>query len=68
MSQPQDGVGATDDLSRLLDAAIARLRPWRRTFTEEEALASLWDAGYDVSPAIDPRFVLAYESDGNQPR
>jgi hypothetical protein len=68
MIRPQDGAGDTDDLARLLNAAIARLRSWRRTFTEEDALASLWDAGYEVSPAIDPRFVLARESDGNYPR
>jgi hypothetical protein len=68
MSRPPGGAGDTDDLSYLLNAAIARLRPWRRTFTEEEALASLWEAGYEVSPAIDARFVLARESDGHQPR
>ncbi len=68
MSGPQDGAGDTDDLACLLNAAITRLRPWRRTFTEEEALASLWEAGYEVSPAIDGRCVLARESDGNQPR
>jgi hypothetical protein len=45
MSRPQGGAGDTDDLARLLNAAIARLCPWRRTFTEEEALASLWEAG-----------------------
>src|SRR5262245_14546383 len=68
MNRPQDGAGDTDDLSRLLNVAIARLHPWRRTFTEEEALASLWEVGYEVSPASDARFVLARESDGNHPR
>jgi hypothetical protein len=68
MSRPQGEVDDMDDLSRLLNAAIARLRSWRRTFTEEEALASLWEAGYEVSPAIDPHFVLARESDGTHPR
>jgi hypothetical protein len=68
MSRPPGRAGDMDDLSRLLNAAIARLRPWRRTFTEEEALASVWEVGYEVSPAIDPRFVLACESDGNNPR
>jgi hypothetical protein len=60
-------MGDTDDLARLLAVAVARLLAWRRTFTEEEALSSVWEAGYEVSPAFDPRFVLACESDGRHP-
>lgn len=51
----------------LVDAAIERLSNTRRTFTEEEAMREVWEAGYEVSPKDDPRFVLAAESDGRHP-
>jgi hypothetical protein len=51
----------------LVDAAIDRLSSSRRTFTEDEALAQVWEAGYDVSPQDDPRFALAAEADGKHP-
>lgn len=60
--------GVSEELQRLLDAAVARLSPVRRTFTEEDALASIWEAGYEVSPQTDPRFALARDADGRQPR
>src|SRR5947209_19374355 len=55
-------------LRRKLDSAVQRLAATRRTFTEEEALADLWDAGYNVSPQDDARFVLGREADGRSPR
>lgn len=51
----------------LVDTAIARLNASHRTFTEEEALREVWDAGYEVSPLDDPRFVLAAEAAGKHP-
>lgn len=65
-----EGMRAVEDadLRRLLDAEVARLWGRRTTFTEAEALAAVWQAGYDVSPSIDPRFVLVREADGQRPR
>jgi hypothetical protein len=57
-----------EEASLLIDEAVKGLRPWRRTFTEQEALASVWDAGYEVPIQSDPRFVLAQEGDGKHPR
>ncbi len=62
------GGTAPDELTRLLDAAVARLASWRRTFTEAEALSTVWEAGYEVAPQSDPRFCLAREADGKYPR
>jgi hypothetical protein len=57
------------ELTELLDAAVARLIPWRRTFSEEEALQEIWDHGYDLGPQADPRFILVQEGSGpRQPR
>jgi hypothetical protein len=55
-------------LRRRIDAAVKRLAAARRTFTEEEALAEVWEAGYNVSPQDDPRFILGPEADGRNPR
>jgi hypothetical protein len=55
-------------LRGLLDEVVARLGAGRRTFTDEEAFAAIWEAGYDVSPQSDPRFALAREADGRNPR
>src|SRR2546427_12855131 len=59
-----------DGLAQLLDEAVKRLSTCRRTFTDEEALAKVWEDGYDISLQADPqgRFVLAYEADGKHPR
>jgi hypothetical protein len=59
-----------DELTQLLDEAVARLSTYRYTFTDEEALGPVWEHGYDISPQSDPRerFVLAYEADGKHPR
>lgn len=59
-----------DELTQLVDEAVALLSASRYTFTEEEALQSIWEHGYDLSPQSDPqeRFVLAYEADGKHPR
>jgi len=56
----------TDELSQLMNEAVARLSSTRRTFTEREALIEIWNAGYEVSIQSDPRFVLAQEQ-GKQP-
>ncbi len=59
-----------DELTQLLDEAVARLSTYRYTFTGEEALGLVWERGYEISPQSDPRerFVLAYEADGKHPR
>jgi hypothetical protein len=59
-----------DGLAQLLDTAVKRLSTSRRTFTAEEALAEVWEDGFDISLQADPqeRFVLAYEADGKHPR
>lgn len=54
--------------ARLLNEVIQRLESRRATFTEDEALMPLWEAGYEVSPQIDSRFVLARESEGKHKR
>ena len=51
------------ELSRLLDSAIARLAATRRTFTEAQVLGDVWNAGYEVTPADDPRFARVTEGD-----
>ena len=60
--------GVSPELARLLDAAVARLSLHRRTFTDREALADIWSAGFDVVAQIDPRFTLADETDAAHPR
>ena len=59
-----------DELAQLLDEAVVRLATYRETFTDEEALFSLWERDYDISPQSDPqgRFVLVYEADSKHPR
>src|SRR5207244_4809095 len=59
-----------NELTQLLDEAVARLSTYRYTFTDKEALGPVWEHGYDISPQSDPRerFVLAYEADGKHPR
>jgi hypothetical protein len=47
---------------------VQRLAATRRTFTEEEALAPIWEERYNVSPQDDTRFVLGREADGRAPR
>ena len=36
-----------DELTQLLDEAVARLSTYRYTFTDEEALGPVWEHGYD---------------------
>src|SRR5437762_3148215 len=60
--------GHDPELARLLDEAVARLIPLRRTFTEEEALGLIWEAWGEVSPQCDPRFLLAHEAGRDYPR
>ncbi|GAC1299204.1 MAG: hypothetical protein NVSMB27_39080 [Ktedonobacteraceae bacterium] len=59
-----------DELAQLLEKAVKRLSTARRTFTAEEALAEVWEDGFDISLQADPqgRFVLAYEADSKHPR
>ncbi|HZU01851.1 MAG TPA: hypothetical protein VFA10_19425 [Ktedonobacteraceae bacterium] len=56
-----------DELSLLLDEVARRLSLWRRTFTEKEALQSVWEAGYEIPIQSDARFVLVHEGDGKHP-
>lgn len=62
-----DGI-ADRERDRLLDAAIDILRSRRYTFTEDEALAAVWEAGYDISTQSEARFALAREADGPHER
>ena len=57
-----------DELRQLLDEAVSRLELTRRTFTEREALAAVWRAGYDFPIQFDPRFALAYNPVGKHHR
>jgi hypothetical protein len=57
-----------DEVSLLVEEAVRSLLPWRRTFTEREALSRVWEAGYEVSIQTDARFVLAQEGIGKHPR
>ena len=57
-----------DELRQLLDEAVNRLEMTRRTFTEREALAAVWQAGYDVPIQSDSRFALAYNPVGKRHR
>lgn len=56
------------ELDRLLGRAIERVTSVRYTFTEDEALRPVWEAGYEVTADSDPRFALAQEADGAHPR
>ncbi len=56
-----------DEALLLVDEAVQRLLPSRRTFTEKEALGSVWEAGYEVSIQSDARFVLAQEGNWKHP-
>ncbi len=61
---PTTGGQAT---ARLLDQVVSRLATTRRTFTEDEAFAALWQQGYELVPQMDARFVLARDADGTHP-
>lgn len=58
------------ELLQLFAEAVARLEQRRFTFTDAEALASIWEHTYDVSPQEDPlaRFALAAEADAKHRR
>lgn len=57
-----------DELRQLLDEAVSRLETTHSTFTEREALAAVWRAGYDFPIQSDPRFALAYNPVGKHHR
>jgi hypothetical protein len=57
-----------DELMHLLDEAVKHLETTRCTFTEREALAAVWQAGYDFPIQSDPRFALAYNPIGKRHR
>ncbi len=59
-----DGV---DEIALLLDEVAKRWLPTRRTFTEKEAMQSVWEAGYEIPIHSDARFVLVHEGDGKLP-
>jgi len=56
------------ELNRLVQQAIDHVANTRYTFTEDEALRPVWEAGYEVTADSDPRFVLTQEADGSHPR
>lgn len=56
------------ELDRLTTQTIERMVNVRYTFTEDEALRPVWEAGYEVTADSDPRFALVQESDGSHPR
>ncbi|HEU5377419.1 MAG TPA: hypothetical protein VFV38_18510 [Ktedonobacteraceae bacterium] len=53
-----------DEIALLLDEVAKRWLPARQTFTEKEAMQSVWDAGYEIPIHSDARFVLVHEGDG----
>src|SRR5229473_6176115 len=57
-------------LLQLLDEAEARLLIRRFTFNDEEALALIWERGYDLALQEDPltRFALVAEAKGKNRR
>ena len=57
-----------DELMQLLDEAVERLETTRRTFTEREALAAVWQTGYNFPIQSDARFALAYTPVGKRHR
>lgn len=65
---PRRPFAAGESLAQLLEAALARLRERRLTFSEDDALADTWKAGYEIYAADNPRFVLAREADGGHRR
>lgn len=56
-----------DEIALLLDEAAGQWVFTRRTFTEREAMQSVWEAGYDMPIHADARFVLVHEGDGKHP-
>ncbi len=56
------------EVGHLLEEAVERLRPTRRTFTEDEALSAVWELGIELPIHVDSRFVLARERDAKHPR
>jgi hypothetical protein len=42
---------------RLLDECVARAKKLGRAFTEREVFQEAWNAGYELMPAMDRRFV-----------
>ncbi len=58
------------ELLQLFAEAVARLEQRRLTFTDEEALSSIWEHAYDVALQEDPlaRFALVAEADGKHRR
>jgi hypothetical protein len=56
-----------DEIAHLLDEVARQWQSSRRTFTEKEAMQSVWEAGYDIPIHSDKRFVLVHEGDGQQP-
>jgi hypothetical protein len=55
-------------LRQQLDEVVQRLTAARRTFTEEEVFAKIWEAGYEVSPQVDARFVPVSQVSTRGPR
>jgi hypothetical protein len=62
-SQPTRDAG----LRQRLDDVVRRLTATRRTFTEE-VFADIWEAGYEVSPQVDARFVPVAQVSSRGPR
>jgi hypothetical protein len=58
---------SVDEIALLLDEVVKRWLPARRTFTEKEAMRSVWEAGHEIPIHSDARFVLVHEGDGKNP-
>jgi hypothetical protein len=56
-----------DEIAHLLDEVVRQWQSSRRTFTEKEAMQSVWEAGYEIPIHSDKRFVLVHEGDGKRP-
>lgn len=55
---------SVDEIAVLLDEAVRTWQQTRRTFTEKEAMRSVWEAGYEIPIHSDERFILVHEGDG----
>jgi hypothetical protein len=52
---------------RLLDECYERAKKLGRAFTEREVFQEAWNAGYELMPAMDKRFVLVEDKVEDMP-
>jgi hypothetical protein len=57
-----------EEVTTLFDQAVARAVAIARPFEDHEVFQPAWDAGYELVPQMDARFVLYREANGKQRR